>query len=1095
MGTEKYIESTDINPLKDGIVKTATEDGKTISIEEYKQLEQGFVEERKKMEDRVWLDSNLTRFDEILRINYDSSVKKFSENVISYISKITGAVHGAFFIVDHEDRLVKATAGYAVTLETMDRTQFNIGEGLIGQVAKSKEMLAIDDIETQLDSSLGRINASYLVVSPLVFNETCYGIIELTTLSKLKPRYLILLERVSRNIAAALQSIINNQKTKQFLNESLQQAEDYKVIQEEVLQKEKELAELRTQLNMKETALQDALKGIPVEQLFPNMVSNESLQQLTLELKEVKETLKIKEEELQSALAKINQLTEQIQDLQEKLVLLPASTSYEQGDEVESLHKKLEEAQKDLKAKDMLLQALIHKGNNSPNEQEQAGSQMASLKEQLMDLENEVQKRTKEVEMLRETVKWKDAEIDRQDEAILDRKKELKEAIENISAKEDEILKHLEEIIRQEKALQQKDAELEALLNRLEETQTSLADNQAIELLKNENAKLQEDLHNQQQELESALEQIMIERKHIALHLEEIEKYKQSLENQTQEFANFSEELNHRNNLIEELQANLIEEKSKLQEQVANIENIQSSLTKKEDELLVSQYLLNQMQNNPLASQEVDRLRQTVQQYDAQIQSLKAQLEENNQASISQADWDNLQNQLEDAFNANEQLKAQIAEIQAISDEKETLLNALKEQIKNQTNGISAEAEEFKSLIAQLHQKEQENLQQAELLETLRSQLFEKAEKLDDLQKSFEQNQSNLLNEDSFLQKLQDLEIIQENLKIKEEDIVKQYEIIESQKQDLIEKYQALEALKEQLQHNIQENLQQTSETVNPQEDGELEILRKEMKQKELELNDLFGKINTIFASIELDMSGNIMTVNNKFLMLLGLKLEDVQGHSYEHILLPSFVQSAEYRLLWEELKMGASQTVEGLVCLGNKHKEVAMSVTFVPILGEDGKPYEIVKLVNYIIEPKEEEEVVAEQVETIVIEMPTTQISQSSYEEQEKLRAVDNCFIITELDLEGNILHVNHQFSVFLGYEEAELKGKHHRNLIDITDRSSESYLSILESFPSGGFASEILKYVDKEGARVRLRSYFNPVKDEQGQAQKILVLSQFVN
>ena len=271
---------------------------KSISVEEYKELEQGFIEERKKMEDRMWLDSNLNKFDEVIRLNYDSSIKRFSEAIIQHLAKLVNAVHGAFFVVDFDKSIVKATAGYATTVETMDRTEFKMGEGIIGQVAKSKEMLCLDDLETHLDSSLGRVNASYLVVCQLVFNHTTYAVLELTTLSKLKPRYIILIERACRNAATVLQSIINNQKTKVLLTDSLQQSEKFRLQEQELHNREKELALLKNTLQQKEEELQAIIDQMNSEELSSLNIKLQSQEEAAAELDQAKKEINFLKAEL-----------------------------------------------------------------------------------------------------------------------------------------------------------------------------------------------------------------------------------------------------------------------------------------------------------------------------------------------------------------------------------------------------------------------------------------------------------------------------------------------------------------------------------------------------------------------------------------------------------------------------------------------------------------------------------------------------------------------------------------------------------------------------------------------------------------------------
>lgn len=232
----------------------------TIPLEEFLKLREELLEKQASMENRLWIDSNLGKFDDILRLNFNNTLEKFSDNIIQHICQVLRAVHGAFFII--EDNLIKAMGGYACTVETMTVSQFKIGEGIIGQAVKSKEMLMFENLETRLDSSLGRLAASCLTVCPLIFNQEVYGAIEITTLSKLQAKEEELLDRMCRNTASFLQSFISNRQTKQLLEATQQQTEELRTQEEELRQSMEELQTLQEEAIRKNIELDGFVKAI-----------------------------------------------------------------------------------------------------------------------------------------------------------------------------------------------------------------------------------------------------------------------------------------------------------------------------------------------------------------------------------------------------------------------------------------------------------------------------------------------------------------------------------------------------------------------------------------------------------------------------------------------------------------------------------------------------------------------------------------------------------------------------------------------------------------------------------------------------------------
>lgn len=214
------------------------------------------------IEERLWLDSNLTKFDDVLRENYDKSIEDFSEAIITYLCTLTEGMRGAFFVMNiNKDRL-NFSGGYACTENSMRKTMFEVGESVVGQVAKSHKTSYLKNIPFQniyLDSSAGQLSAQSMVVVPLIFNEEVYGVVELIFLHNLHEKYIDLLTRLSKSAAAMLQSIQNNIKTKKLLKDSILQAERLQAAEEEMRQNNEELVTTQEEMERKSNELERLL--------------------------------------------------------------------------------------------------------------------------------------------------------------------------------------------------------------------------------------------------------------------------------------------------------------------------------------------------------------------------------------------------------------------------------------------------------------------------------------------------------------------------------------------------------------------------------------------------------------------------------------------------------------------------------------------------------------------------------------------------------------------------------------------------------------------------------------------------------------------
>jgi len=1099
----------------------------SISYEEYKALESGFLEEKRKLEDRMWLDSNMSQFDEILRQNYDSSLRKFSEKVITHIAKITGAVYGAFFTVDYDTKTVNATGGYACTVETMDRTTFNLGEGLVGQVAKSKELLCLDNVETQLDSSLGRISACFLAISPLIFSDRVYGIIELTTLSKLKPRYIVLLERMSRSIAAVLQSLINNQRTKELLIESLQQSEDFKTQREELLKRDAALHTLREQLQMKEQELQKLIgnfesneTGISIEGFSKLngelLIAQTALEQMRADWQKQQNeiaALTDSKDKYESTENTIEKQEQQIKDLKESLhwkheeIERQGNVLQERKQDIEKLQNAILENENENKR---FLEEIIRQEKNLQQKEQALASLHTQLQEtvanahipaEISQLQNLLQQKETLYQQLQQTLETERLNYVEQEESM-----------QKIIAENDNKSTEFANLEQQwavqtqiwqawQQTAQEHEAELKAL-------QTSIiADKALIDNFQAEYTTLKTTFETEVafgQNIETQLNQL-----------------KDEYHTQQNELATLKEEATQHDSILKGLREELRQREAETQQHQREIQELNTRLSKKEDELLVTQYMLNQMQSNPLINRETERLNKELETKDLEIKKLQNRLPDTanteqdriEQTNIEQANNEQINKflgeiaeQQEEIAQMQEEVKRYTEAFESVNESYETASEDL-ENVKQYATIKENEVEHLQKLLQEAQIQNQEAPEISNLVAELREKdtlAKELAEKLSaySAPDSYIQTQYN-----NIQQKIKDLEIVQQHLADRETELDYLKETIETQKEQLTQT---------QTQTHPTQTRENQADRSKEQEElaqlrNQIEAKQQEMRRRESELADLFNKINTAFAMLEIDMAGKVLSVNNKLLFHLGLSVDEMLYQDFNKFI--KYAETNEYKQVWQELtSVGATQIINDFVMIGRKDREIKMNVTFIPILDATGKPYEIIQLVNFLIDTEDERdkkmvysgnytEINTENIaDTAVlttqkIETQITNEIESFDEEREIFKAIQNSFMLIELDTEGKVINANHQIALCLGYEEAELIGKLYTTLLHEDEQDSGNYQDILSHLGSGHYATEVLTYVGKEMEKITLRSYFNPLKDSDDKTRKVLVMSQYIH
>ncbi|WP_433262301.1 HAMP domain-containing protein [Actinosynnema sp. CS-041913] len=178
-------------------------------------------------QEQDWLKTNLARLSGLMQGHRD--LHAMASLVMSELTPLVSAQHGAFFLVDGESDALELTATYAYQPRGGRPIRFARGESLIGQVAVEKKTALVTDVPPgylEIGSGLGAAPPLNLVILPIVFQGETLGVIELGSFSEFTEVHLDLLDQLKENIGVNVNTMLANSRTDSLLVESQRLTEE-----------------------------------------------------------------------------------------------------------------------------------------------------------------------------------------------------------------------------------------------------------------------------------------------------------------------------------------------------------------------------------------------------------------------------------------------------------------------------------------------------------------------------------------------------------------------------------------------------------------------------------------------------------------------------------------------------------------------------------------------------------------------------------------------------------------------------------------------------------------------------------------------------
>ena len=209
-------------------------------------------------QDQDWLKTNLASIGSMLQGHRDLEV--VAELIMEELAPLLGAQHGTFFLTEDYggERRLRLIAGYGLRADKDAPIQYRIGQSLIGQVAKSKRAIVVDDIPQgyiRISSGLGEAQPANLAIMPILFEDQVLGVVELASFTKFTAIQIAFLGQLAETLGISVNAIIANSRTDALLKESQRLTAELQARSSELQARSEELQESNADLEDKAALL------------------------------------------------------------------------------------------------------------------------------------------------------------------------------------------------------------------------------------------------------------------------------------------------------------------------------------------------------------------------------------------------------------------------------------------------------------------------------------------------------------------------------------------------------------------------------------------------------------------------------------------------------------------------------------------------------------------------------------------------------------------------------------------------------------------------------------------------------------------------
>ncbi len=232
---------------------------------------------------QTWVSAGISGLSQ--RIQGDLRLEDLGQAALDYLAHYLKAAVGASYVAN-ADGGFSLFGGYALARDQLAQKLLS-GEGLVGQAARSRQLLHVRDVPAShlpVSSGTGQSDPVELLVAPAMENGQVFAVIELGFCRPLGDTERALMERASEMLAVAIRSGLDRSRLQALLEETQRQSEELQTQQEEL------------------------------------RVSNEELEQQSRILQESQAQMEVQQTELEQTNANLEEQTQQLEYQREQLL-------------------------------------------------------------------------------------------------------------------------------------------------------------------------------------------------------------------------------------------------------------------------------------------------------------------------------------------------------------------------------------------------------------------------------------------------------------------------------------------------------------------------------------------------------------------------------------------------------------------------------------------------------------------------------------------------------------------------------------------------------------------------------------------------------
>jgi HAMP domain-containing protein len=191
-----------------------------------------------------WLQTNLARIAGLMQGQRD--LADVAELIMDELIPMVGGQHGAFFLAEPGEARtrLRLIAGYGLDGDTPAAVL--LGHSLIGQVAKTRKPIVLDQVPgsyVRISSAIGEARPVNVMIVPIVFEDQVLGVIEAGSLWPFTQVHREFLEQLMDTIGVNVNTMIANARTDALLEQSQRLTAELQARQQELQQSNAELAD------------------------------------------------------------------------------------------------------------------------------------------------------------------------------------------------------------------------------------------------------------------------------------------------------------------------------------------------------------------------------------------------------------------------------------------------------------------------------------------------------------------------------------------------------------------------------------------------------------------------------------------------------------------------------------------------------------------------------------------------------------------------------------------------------------------------------------------------------------------------------------